>query len=116
MPPIAFRLVGFVKSYVFGRWHVVQVLSVPGNSTSSKPGPAAAACHVKFTVRLRPPWMAWMKYFEPADQPELVRFGLWQNEQVGPSLRCPAWKLGVTPSAPWQLLHFSLSTTGRRPV
>ena len=35
-----------------------------------------------------------MKYFEPADQPELVRFGLWQKEQVGPSLRWPAWKVG----------------------
>jgi hypothetical protein len=60
--------------------------------------------------------MAWMKYFEPADQPELVRFGLWQNEQVGPSLRCPAWKLGDTPSVPWQALHLLLSTIARRPV
>jgi len=51
-----------------------------------------------------------------SDQPALVRFGLWQNEQVGPSLRCPAWKLGVTPSAPWQFLHLALSKMARRPV
>jgi len=31
--------------------------------------------------------MEWMKSFELADQAELVRLGVWQNEQVGPSLR-----------------------------
>ena len=71
---------------------------------------------MKSTLRLRPAWMAWMKYFEPADQPELVRLGLWQKEQVGPSLRWPAWKVGSTPSAPWQFLHLALSTMARRPV
>src|SRR4051794_19975715 len=60
--------------------------------------------------------MAWMKYFEPAAQPELVLFGLWQNEQVAPSLRWPAWNVGVTPRPPWQLLHFAVSTIARRPV
>src|SRR5438128_1484031 len=106
MPDTAARFEAFVKSYVFGRWQPLQVLSVPGNSTSLYPGPTSVACQVNGTTRLRPAWIAWMKYFELADQPELARFGLWQNEQVGPLLRCPAWKVGATPSAPWQLRHF----------
>src|ERR1043165_2674215 len=57
-----------------------------------------------------------MKYFEPADQPELVLFGVWQNEHVGPSLRWPVWNDGVTPSRPWQLLQRAVSTSGRLPV
>src|SRR3954468_6647507 len=57
-----------------------------------------------------------MKYFEPAAQPALVLFGVWQNEQVGPSLRWPAWNVGATPSAPWQFLHLLLSTIERRAV
>ncbi len=49
-------------------------------------------------------------------QPLLVRLTVWQNVQVGASLRWPAWNVGLTPSAPWQVLHFALSTMTRRPV
>jgi hypothetical protein len=35
--------------------------------------------------------MACTKLVESADQPLLVRLGVWHHEQVVPSLRCPAW-------------------------
>ena len=36
-----------------------------------------------------------MKLVESADQPLLVRFGLWHHAQVVPSLRWPAWNASV---------------------
>ena len=75
-----------------------------------------AACQLSPTVRLAAPWMEWIKTPELADQPVLVRFGLWQNEQVGPSLRWPAWNVGFAPSCPWQSRHLALATMARRAV
>ena len=60
--------------------------------------------------------MPWTKVEALADQPELVRFGVWHQEQLGPSLRWPAWNVGSTPSWPWQALHLALSTMLRRAV
>src|ERR1035437_9460998 len=49
-------------------------------------------------------------------QPLLVLLTLWQKVQVCASLRCPAWNVGLTPRAAWQLLHFAVSVMRRRPV
>src|SRR5215510_9963888 len=92
-----------LKSKAPATWQAVQSLIGPGNSTSEKPA-GVVACQVKGTVRARAPWMEWMKSLALAAQAELVRFGLWQNAQVGPSLRWPAWKDGVTPSGAWHAL------------
>src|SRR6266540_1956038 len=71
---------------------------------------------VNGTSRFAPPWMAWMKSLAFADQPLLVRFGVWQNAQVGASFRCPAWNVGIEPSWSWQALHFAFDTIVRRAV
>src|SRR5512141_1946692 len=81
------------------------MLGLPGYATLKKPSVSESACQLNGTVRLPAPWMAWTKLSEPADQPLLVRFWVWQNEHVGPSLRWPAWNVGETPSVLWQLLH-----------
>src|SRR4051812_19061042 len=97
----AAALVAELKSLSPATWHAVQLSSGPGNSTSAKLSSAAPACHMKSTVRLRAPWMAWMKSLALPDQPLVDWFGLWQNEQVGPLLRCPAWNVGAAPSSTW---------------
>src|SRR6266568_7271109 len=99
-----------LKSKPPSTWQAVQLLRAPGNSTSPKPEPGALACQEKSTVRFLPPWIEWIKSLASAAQPLLVRFGLWQNAQVWPSLRCPAWNVGAIPSAPWQVRHLALST------
>ncbi len=99
-------------------WQPSQFFSTPGNLTSAKDSPTAEACQVNGCVRLAPPWMAWTKYTESADQPLLVRFGVWHDAQVVPSLRWPAWKASSVkvPSSWWHLLQRPSSTIGRRPV
>jgi hypothetical protein len=62
--------------------------------------------------------MACTKLVESADQPLLVRFGVWHHEQVEPSLRWPPWKASSVkaPSSWWQALHAASSTMARRAV
>ena len=81
---------GALKSYEPGTWHVSQLLSTPGYPTSANDSVVDKACQVNLTVRFEPPWMAWTNAVESADQPLLVRAGLWHHEQVAPSLRWPA--------------------------
>ena len=63
-----------------------------------KPSVADSWCQVKLVVRFSAPWIAWMKSLALADQALLVWLGRWHQEQVGASLRWPAWKSGPTPS------------------
>jgi hypothetical protein len=55
---------------------------------------------------------------ESADQPLLVRFGLWHHEQVVPSLRCPAVEGVFGEGAELLVARIAAlsSTTARRPV
>jgi hypothetical protein len=82
--------------------------------TCQNPSVADTWCQPNGSVRLPAPWTPCTNTFDAADQPLLVVFGVWQNEQVGPSLRWPTWNVGLTPRPPWQALHFAVSTVGRR--